>query len=190
MLATSSQDAKIRLWRIADTSTSASASSTTDLLASLSMNTNTKGTTTISSKGHIFRFGEIKYAVLLESVLNAHEDWVYSVDWKPIEEKEGTKGIRPEISVNNTFIGKPFQDMCLLSASMDKSMIVWRPSEKLGGVWIDEVRVGELGGNTLGFYGGLFSAKGDSILAHGYSGAFHLWTKGSAEEGILIIIGC
>lgn len=37
------------------------------------------------------------------------------------------------------------------------------------------MRVGEVGGNTLGFYGGLFSPSGESILAHGYHGALHQW---------------
>lgn len=40
-----------------------------------------------------------------------------------------------------------------------------------------EVRVGEVGGNTLGLYGGVFAPSGDAILAHGYQGAFHLWRK-------------
>ena len=39
------------------------------------------------------------------------------------------------------------------------------------------MRVGEVGGNTLGFYGGLFSPDGECIVAHGYQGAFHVWRK-------------
>ena len=52
-------------------------------------------------------------------------------------------------------------------------MMIWRPSEKTG-LWIAEVHVGEMGGNTLGFFGGVFSPDGSRILAHGYNGAFHL----------------
>ena len=37
--------------------------------------------------------------------------------------------------------------------------------------------MGEVGGNTLGFYGGLFGPDGTSILAHGYQGAFHHWIR-------------
>ena len=40
-----------------------------------------------------------------------------------------------------------------------------------------QVRVGEVGGTTLGFYGGVFSPDGRSILGHGYQGAFRLWNK-------------
>ena len=48
-----------------------------------------------------------------------------------------------------------------------------------------QVRVGEVGGNTLGLYGGVFSPDGRFIIAHGYQGAFHLWQKASLsdEEG-------
>mgnify|MGYP001794556779 CR=1 FL=1 len=43
------------------------------------------------------------------------------------------------------------------------------------GVWEEKVRVGEVGGNTLGLYGCQFSPDGRTILAHGYQGAFTLW---------------
>lgn len=43
-----------------------------------------------------------------------------------------------------------------------------------------QVRVGEVGGNTLGLYGGVFGPHGDLILAHGYQGAFHLWKRASS----------
>ena len=39
------------------------------------------------------------------------------------------------------------------------------------------MRVGVLGGNTLGLYGGVFGPDGTSILAHGYQGAFHHWKQ-------------
>ena len=35
--------------------------------------------------------------------------------------------------------GKTHQPMCLLSASMDKTMILWEPEEETG-VWIEKVR--------------------------------------------------
>ena len=42
-------------------------------------------------------------------------------------------------------------------------------------MWFDHVRVGEVGGNTLGLYGCRFGNQGTSILAHGYQGALHVW---------------
>jgi len=61
-------------------------------------------------------------------------------------------------------------------------MMIWIPEEK-SGLWINEVRVGELGGNTLGFYGGLYGKDGDYILAHAYNGAFHCWRRIPSANG-------
>ena len=48
------------------------------------------------------------------------------------------------------------------------------------------MRVGEVGGNTLGFYGGLISPGGLLIFAHDYQGGFHLWGKeGRGNEPIV-----
>ncbi|XP_060527513.1 elongator complex protein 2 isoform X2 [Cylas formicarius] len=96
------------------------------------------------------------YNILLESVLAGHEGWVYSVNWSP-------------------------NSLQLLSASIDKTMIIWEFDDLLG-LWTEKVRVGEVGGNTLGFYGGFFGAAGDSIVAHSYHGAFHIWSKVQNEE--------
>ncbi|KAF7284251.1 hypothetical protein GWI33_022248 [Rhynchophorus ferrugineus] len=92
---------------------------------------------------------EIK--IYLESVLAGHEGWVYSVNWN-LETKH------------------------LLSASIDKTMIIWE-FDKASGLWLEKVRVGEVGGNTLGFYGGFFSPTSDEIIAYSYHGAFHIWSK-------------
>jgi WD40 repeat protein len=82
---------------------------------------------------------------------------------------------------------KIHQPMRILSASSDKSMMIWRPDLDTG-VWINEVRVGEIGGNTLGFYGGLFGPDGKHIIAHGSNGSFHLWQNISSDEGIQRIL--
>lgn len=65
--------------------------------------------------------------------------------------------------------------MKLLSSSLDKTIIIWEP-DATSGVWLESVRVGEIGGNTLGFYGSKFGPDGQSIMGHGYQGSFHLWT--------------
>ena len=39
---------------------------------------------------------------------------------------------------------------------MDKTLTVWKPDTELGGIWVEAVRVGEVGGNTLGFLGKKF----------------------------------
>ncbi|XP_069814255.1 elongator complex protein 2 isoform X2 [Dendropsophus ebraccatus] len=103
---------------------------------------------------------EFIYAVTLESVLAGHESTVYAVHWQPSFLKDGSI----------------VQPMSLLSASMDKTMILWEPDEETG-VWLEQVRVGEVGGNTLGFYGCQFSPDKSMILAHAFHGALHLWSR-------------
>ena len=105
--------------------------------------------------------GSLCYQISLESLLIGHEDWVYSVEWHPpLPEK--------------------VQPMSLLSASMDKTMMIWRP-EKTTGIWVNAVTVGELSHCALGFYGGQWAPLGDSILAHGYGGSFHLWKNSGCD---------
>ncbi|EPY82247.1 elongator complex protein 2 isoform 2 [Camelus ferus] len=45
----------------------------------------------------------------------------------------------------------------------------------------DQVRVGEVGGNTLGFYDCQFSEDGSMIIAHAFHGALHLWKQNSTN---------
>lgn len=74
------------------------------------------------------------------------------------------------------------QPMSLVSASADKSILVWNPdlhSES----WIPKHRVGEVGGTTLGFYGGAFSTDGQTLFSNGYNGAIHIWTLNN-EQGL------
>ncbi len=63
-------------------------------------------------------------------------------------------------------------------------MIVWSPPEEKDSteeeeqVWRETVRLGELGGNTLGFLGAQFDPRrGEGILGYSFSGAFHSWEK-------------
>ncbi|XP_072186030.1 elongator complex protein 2 isoform X1 [Excalfactoria chinensis] len=106
------------------------------------------------------------YAITLESVLAGHENWVYAVHWQPSFSKAG---------------GSMQQPMRLLSASMDKTVIIWEP-DKESGVWLEQVRVGEVGGNTLGFFDCQFSPDGSMIIAHAFHGAFHLWKQASVNK--------
>ena len=71
----------------------------------------------------------------------------------------------------------------LLSSSMDKTLIIWKLDPD-SGVWLDETRVGEVGGNTLGFYGALFGYESGriSMLGHDFQGALHLWRKSSSDS--------
>lgn len=145
-LVSSSQDRSIRIWKVA-----LHISSTTPDVPTR------KEDIGLSSyiEGPMLMAGTSSYQVSLESLLLGHEDWVYSVEWQP----PGTENQQP---------------MSILSASMDKVMMIWRP-ERTTGIWVNVVTVGELSHSALGFYGGHWAPDGDSILAHGYGGSFHIW---------------
>jgi elongator complex protein 2 len=151
-LVSSSQDKCIRIWKMA--------------LRSSMPNGNglyRKEESSLASyiEGPVLVAGSSSFQISLESLLIGHEDWVYSVVWQPplVASTEGDAYYQPQ---------------SILSASMDKTMMIWQP-EKTSGVWMNVVTVGELSHCALGFYGGHWSPNGDSILAHGYGGSFHLW---------------
>ncbi|XP_031709814.1 elongator complex protein 2 isoform X1 [Anarrhichthys ocellatus] len=156
LLASCSQDCLIRVWRLC-------AKSGTDAHVE-------DDHTIIKMKEDVFEVKERDassvFAVSLETVLAGHENWVYGVHWQPPLYKGG------ELQ----------QPLGLLSASMDKTMIFWAPEEG-SGVWVEQVRVGEVGGNTLGFYGCQMSPDGSMIVAHAFHGALHLWCKEKDKEG-------
>ncbi|XP_068708874.1 elongator complex protein 2-like isoform X1 [Montipora foliosa] len=159
LLTSCAQDAFIRIWRISCVSKIESEMELLehDGLQELKLTSNVFHATD--------RGSEKEFAVVLESVLTGHEGWIYGIDWQPAVRRD-----------DGTFS----QPMALLSASMDKTLMLWSPDED-SGVWVEKVRVGEVGGTTLGFYGGVFSPDGLSILGHGYQGSFHLWNKTLCE---------
>ena len=111
-------------------------------------------------KEEVFNVEGEEWSVGVNSVLSGHEGWVYNVQWS----------------------GQGDQ---LLTASMDKTMMIWEEQE---GVWLEKVRVGEVGGNTLGFLGAQWG--GASILGYSWGGAFHLWSdKGEGEWGPGVVVG-
>ncbi|XP_060064524.1 elongator complex protein 2-like [Ylistrum balloti] len=160
LLASAAQDHFIRIWRISQRE---AGDEVVRMVKELSIDEEIKmRENTFSFKG---TGGPMTFALSLDSVLSGHENWIYSVRWQP--PKKMDTGYH--------------QPMRLLSASMDKTMILWKPDHDTG-VWVEEVRVGEVGGNTLGFYGGMFSPHGDAIIAHGYQGAFHHWSYDKVKE--------
>lgn len=113
--------------------------------------------------------GRAWYSASLEALLVGHEDWVTSVHWV----------LSPDSS-----------SWQLFSTSMDRNMLLWE--SEAGGVWIPTVRIGDIGGNLggsvganlLGFVNGVITRSGRSIIGIGFGGAFHLWQRsGQADEG-------
>lgn len=156
-LVSSSQDRTIRIWNILSHSLSHTEAPYRKKEISL----------TSYIEGPAFAFGSSSYEISLESLLVGHEDWVYSVEWHP-----------PVASLisDNEF----YQPFSILSASMDKTMMIWRP-DKTTGIWVNAVTVGEISHCALGFFGGHWSLNGQSIIAHGYGGSFHLWKNNGVE---------
>ncbi|RAL54372.1 unnamed protein product [Cuscuta campestris] len=148
LLVSSSQDKGIRLWKLA----------LKDVIAN---HRKQEMSLEFYIKGPAFVAGSSYYQVSMEALLIGHEDWAYSVEWQPPSSSsdEGSECYQPQ---------------SILSASMDKTMMIWKP-EKITGIWMNVVTVGELSHCALGFYGGHWSPCGNSILAHGYGGSFHLW---------------
>ncbi|GLI63733.1 hypothetical protein VaNZ11_006797 [Volvox africanus] len=64
----------------------------------------------------------------------------------------------------------------LLTTSMDRTVIIWR-FEADSGLWMNEASLGDAGASCLGYFGGVWGAGGSSILAHGFTGALHLWSQ-------------
>lgn len=154
LLASSSQDTFIRLWKI-------SARPNVNKLSKVSLFSSQDD---IQTEERIFTVKcdsgkSLCYAVTLESVLFGHDGWVYGVHWKKTDDNQ----------------------LLLLSSSIDKTLIIWALQEDTG-VWMEKVRVGEVGGNGLGFYGGKFSPNGKSIFGHGYQGTFHLWHQSENSD--------
>lgn len=66
--------------------------------------------------------------------------------------------------------------MQLVTSSLDKTLAIWAPEEHTG-VWLESARMGEIGGNGVGFYGARFGPSGKTLLVHSFSGGIHLWRK-------------
>ncbi|KAM5158488.1 elongator complex protein 2 isoform 2-T2 [Mantella aurantiaca] len=113
-LASCSQDSFIRIWKII----AKSALDSEKIEHELKENN-------IKLKENVFTIkendSEFTYAVTLETVLAGHENSVYAVHWQPSFRKDGSI----------------VQPMSLLSASMDKTMILWEPDEE-SGVWLEQ----------------------------------------------------
>ncbi|KAI1304905.1 putative elongator complex protein 2 [Halotydeus destructor] len=104
-----------------------------------------------------------RFRVRLETVLAGHEGWVYSVKWLNI----------------------PNEPLRLLSCSIDKTLVLWEePSEDIDDIWLEKTRVGEVGGNNIGFLGCSFKKVNNlsSFVGHSFNGAVHVWNYNKEAE--------
>lgn len=105
------------------------------------------------------------YSVTFEALLVGHEDWIYSAQWR-VQEAESK--------------------LQLLTTSADSSIAVWE-ADATSGVWVSVTRLGEISaqkgattatGSVGGFWVGLWSPDGRSVVSLGRTGGWRLWTRG------------
>ncbi|BGO91728.1 hypothetical protein NBRC10512_006823 [Rhodotorula toruloides] len=192
LLASGSQDNYIRLWRLSrrpdEFSTPSPAAEKTgdglDALDELEEALAAAGDEELRVKAHDFSVaGDGEYSCTSEAVLLGHDAWVTGLNWAP------------RLSHSTP---APLQ---LLSASADRSMILWEPlasgsvlpvNPSLGShattstasatVWTSLRRFGEFTSSTnLGFFGALWGYDGKTVLANGWGGSWHVWKLEGAE---------
>ncbi|KAK4054542.1 Elongator subunit elp2 [Microbotryomycetes sp. JL201] len=190
-LASGSQDNYIRLWRFTRVSDERKpdrrvdgANGVDDALAELERTLAQSSTTDeeqpegeLRVTSHDFTIdSDGTFSCAIEAVLLGHDAWVTGVHWAP----------RPRRS--------PTRPLALLSASADRSMILWTPSttttvastsssissSTISSLWTTQHRFGEFSSATnLGFFGALWGKDARTVLASGWGGSWHVWTSSS-----------
>lgn len=162
ILASASQDKYIRLWRIRQGSELPAAAATADPSLGAFMPGKS-----LSNKAHRFKAEDQDFSATFEALLLGHEDWIYSTRWRAVGDK-----------------------IQLLSASADNSLAIWEPDETTG-VWVTIARMGEISaekgsttatGSTGGFWTGLWSPSGETVVCLGRTGSWRLWDHDMAED--------
>nr|XP_040126255.1 elongator complex protein 2 [Ictidomys tridecemlineatus] len=129
--------------------------------------------------------------------LSGHEDWIRGVEWATFGQYE----ILLMYSIfegKNTFIAFVVGSKITFANTLETVLaghenwvnaVHWQPSFYKGkkkNMQIPfqltlAVRVGEVGGNTLGFYDCQFNEDGSMIIAHAFHGALHLWKQNTVN---------
>ncbi|EGD81577.1 hypothetical protein PTSG_02292 [Salpingoeca rosetta] len=141
--------------------------------------------------------------------LPGHEDWVRSLDFTTIHTADGSKALLLASGAQDCFIRlwKIAQQTPLAAQQQqkqDKFEAMLQTSERIfhvdgltfcssldallaghenkSGMWLDGARMGEVGGNTLGFFGAVFGPRAQHVLGHSFHGALHHWEAGSSSS--------
>jgi elongator complex protein 2 len=163
LLASASQDKYIRLWRFrrGKELPSAAAGSNPTLGAFLPGKSP-------SNKAHSLQGGDQVFTVTFEALLLGHEDWVYSARWHRSEAGS----------------------LRLLSSSADNSLAIWEADPR-SGIWVSAARFGELSkekgsttatGSIGGFWTGLWSPNGSSVVCLSKTGSWRRWEYDQARD--------
>ncbi|PKY06882.1 6PF2K-domain-containing protein [Aspergillus campestris IBT 28561] len=154
LLASSSQDKYIRLWRLHRGELSQSISEDEDaILGGMEP--------TLSNKAHQFEVMSNKYSITFEALLFGNEDWIYTTAWNPSSESQQ-----------------------LLSASADNTLTIWEqdsvsgvwiPAERMGEISVQKGSTTATG-STGGFWIGLWSPNGKQVVSLGRTGSWRAWS--------------
>ncbi|KAH8724145.1 RNA polymerase-like protein II Elongator subunit [Phaeosphaeriaceae sp. PMI808] len=161
LLASASQDKYIRLWRIhhGDKLPAASSALEDPALGGLIKS--------LSNKAHWVETPLSKYSVTFEALLLGHEDWIYTASWCHRHGK-----------------------LQLLSTSEDNSLAIWE-SDVTSGIWVCTTRLGEISaqkgstsatGSAGGFWIGLWSPSGHSVVSLGRTGSWRKWNYSGTDD--------
>ena len=157
LLASASQDKYIRLWRIINIRESPKTKEG-DLLGAFEQS--------LSNKAHKLEAAQKSYSITFEALLLGHEDWIYTISWHLQRDS-----------------------LQLLSASADNSIAIWQ-SEASSGIWVCTTRLGEISaqkgsttatGSTGGFWIGLWSPDGETVVSLGRTGSWRLWNYDTGQ---------
>lgn len=172
ILASASQDKYIRLWRFHQGKELPAATANG---ADPSMGAFMPGRSP-SNKAHRLKTVEDDYSITFEALLLGHDDWIYSARW-----------------YSDPSTGK----LQLLSTSADNTLAIWE-ADPSSGIWVTTVRLGEISreqgattatGSTGGFWTGLWSPDGNSVVCLGRTGSWRLWNYNKERDQWIPHIG-
>ncbi|KAF8859623.1 WD40 repeat-like protein [Acephala macrosclerotiorum] len=162
ILASASQDKYIRLWRVHQGKELPAAAASADPSLGAFMPGKS-----LSNRAHRFKAEGLDYSATFEALLLGHDDWIYSTKWRALGNK-----------------------LQLLSASADNSLAIWEPDSSTS-VWVTIARMGEISaekgsttatGSTGGFWTGLWSPSGETVVCLGRTGSWRLWNHDLVED--------
>jgi elongator complex protein 2 len=170
LLASASQDKYTRLWRFH------AGEELPEVAAAASDPAMTVFGRSLSNKAHWIGEGDSKHSVTFEALLIGHEDWIYTARW----------------------FTKTGQDSApqLLTASADNSLAMWE--RDADGFWTCATRLGEISaqkgsttatGSTGGFWIGLWSPSGNTVVSLGRTGSWRAWSYNTTEDRWLRELG-
>ena len=165
LLACASQDRYVRIWSIQEKLGEASKeASEIDLIPKYA-----------PKPEFLTLYGSL-YGATLDAVLVGHEDWIHTVCWRPSLLPSSSNTSSSTITQSPS----PRSSLSLMTASMDRSMMLWsHVVEGSESLWMSHASIGDAGAQCLGYFTGCFSScdGGKRILAHGFTGALHLWEE-------------